>query len=500
MNKKSIIISCLLSAIIIVLYGINEIYKPNYNIAQKAYQVYLNGEVLGLIKSRDELYDYINSKQQNIKDKYDVEYVYPPNGLDIVAINTFDNDYKSTDEIYKRIETADDFTIKGYIVTIKPKEGENITVNVLDKNIFEESLKKFIMAFITEDEYLKYTEGKSEELTDIGQIIDNMYFEEAITIKEGYISIKEDIYIDVESLSQYLLFGKDAKMESYVVALGDNIDSISEKYDLNPQEFIIANPVYRDVNTMLKIGEKVNVTLLNPVITFNYDISQVDENEIPYTTETSVDKTKSVGYREPVRAGITGLELVYQKYKVTNGERSSETNIINRTTIRDMQKEKVVVGPSYVQRPITGHYVDIGGDWGWPTNSGYIITSRFAMRWGRLHAGIDISGTGYASPIYAIADGTVVKTSVYCGKNKCSDWMSGTYVVIEHANNIHSSYLHLSSFNVKVGDVVKKGDRIASMGNSGYVTGTHLHLGLFNGMPGSGTALNPLTTIYKGIK
>lgn len=498
MNKKSIIISILLSLIIILLYGINEIYKPNFNKASKAYQVYLNGEVLGLIKSRSDLYDYINSKQQNIKDKYDVEYVYPPDGLDVVAINTFDTNYKSTDEIYKSIENADDFTVKGYIVTIKPMEGEKIVINVLDKSIFESALKKFIMAFINEEDYKNYLNGKNNNLTDVGQIIENMYFDESITIKEGFISVKDEIFNDVETLSQYLLFGPDAKMENYVVALGDNIDSISDKYKLNPQEFIIANPIYRDVNTMLKIGEKVNVTLIDPVITFVYDVYSVSETEIPYTTEYATDYTKSPGYREPVRAGVTGLKVDHQQYKVTNGERSSETKLIESVPVREKVNEKVVVGPRYT--PVTGHYEDIGGDWGWPTNNNYIITSRFAMRWGKLHMGIDISGTGYGSPIYAIGDGTVVKTKVYCGKNKCSDWMSGTYVIVEHAGGYHSSYLHLSAYNVKEGDTVKKGDRIASMGATGYVTGTHLHLGFFSGYPSSSTALNPLTTIYKGIK
>ena len=42
--------------------------------------------------------------------------------------------------IYSKIEEADDFTIKGYTVSIKPEEGDVITFNVLEKSIFEEAV------------------------------------------------------------------------------------------------------------------------------------------------------------------------------------------------------------------------------------------------------------------------------------------------------------------------------------------------------------------------
>lgn len=61
---------------------------------------------------------------------------------------------------------------------------------------------------------------------------------------------------------------------------------------------------------------------------------------------------------------------------------------------------------------------------------------------------------------------------------------------------------HLSGFNVRVGDSVRKGQVIAYMGNSGFVTGTHLHLGIYIGEPfsgGSTRSVNPLTSIYSGL-
>lgn len=121
------------------LYIVNEKYSYSYEEAQKGYQIYLDGKEIGLIQDEDALYNLINTEQQNIKDKYNVDYVYPPDGIDIVEVKTFNESYMAVEDIYKKIENADDFTIKGYVITIKPqdKEKENIVINVLDKSVLK---------------------------------------------------------------------------------------------------------------------------------------------------------------------------------------------------------------------------------------------------------------------------------------------------------------------------------------------------------------------------
>src|SRR5699024_7833633 len=133
---------------------------------------------------------------------------------------------------------------------------------------------------------------------------------------------------------------------------------------------------------------------------------------------------------------------------------------------------------------ITGSYFNLEGEWGWPTNQPSVITSRYYLRWGKLHEGIDISGTGYGSPIYAIADGVAVNVCPEC--KSCYQWSNDNYIVIKHDNNLYSVYAHLSGFNITEGQQVKRGDIIGFMGNSGFVTGTHLHLGLYQGEPFAG--------------
>ena len=53
----------------------NDIFKTQ--IPTESYQVYLKGEPIGLIKSDTELYDYINEKQQDLKEKYNASIILP---------------------------------------------------------------------------------------------------------------------------------------------------------------------------------------------------------------------------------------------------------------------------------------------------------------------------------------------------------------------------------------------------------------------------------------
>lgn len=511
MKTKDIIITLILSITIVILYIVNEYTKVELEYADTAYQVYLNGEVIGLIEDDASLYNLINNEQQAIKNEYNVDYVYPPNVFEIVETKTYDNDFSSPENIYKLIEERDDFTVQGYTITIRYDEDDyyedeevpqDFSINVLDVDVFNEAIKKYILAFVSEDDYNNFMNNTVEELTDIGQIITNMYFQEKIMIKEAYISVNDTIYTDADKLAQDLLFGVDAKMDTYTVQAGDSIDSISAEFELNPQEFLIANPNYRSEDVMLSIGSKVNVTLLNPIVTFIYKVEKIEESITPFSKQTVPDSTKEYGFKEVTQAGITGLSLNHETYEVKNGEQSSEIDIISTEVVRSVVDEITTVGPSY--SGVSGSYEEIPGKWGWPTNRPSVITSPYSYRCLRgvckTHEGIDISGTGRWSPIYAIADGTVVNVSPAC--SSCHQWSNGNYVVIKHDNNYYSAYLHLQDFNVKEGQTVEKGDVIAYMGDSGYATGVHLHLGLYEGEPFAGgytRSINPLTTIYSGI-
>lgn len=58
-------------------------------------------------------------------------------------------------------------------------------------------------------------------------------------------------------------------------------------------------------------------------------------------------------------------------------------------------------------------------------------------------------------------------------------YLQGNRVIIDHGSNLFSSYSHLTEMNVKVGDIVGKGDIIGWVGTTGFSTGPHLHFAMY---------------------
>ena len=131
----------------------------------------------------------------------------------------------------------------------------------------------------------------------------------------------------------------------------------------------------------------------------------------------------------------------------------------------------------------------------WPTEGS--IVSPWGMRmhpilhYARLHGGADIGGNTGA-PIYAVADGVITKAATgYNGG-------SGNNVRIDHGvldgTNLDTAYLHMNSIDVAVGQKVKKGQRIGTVGSTGLSTAPHLHFSVYD----NGENVDPAPWLAKG--
>ncbi len=503
-NNKNIpilgIIIAFVIALLLTYLKTNDVFSKEKTPVE-AYRVYLKGESIGLINSETELYAYINEKQQSLKEKYNVENVYIPNDINVVKDVTYEENIMTISDIYEKINTKTPFTIKGYVVTIDKTNAEEyindsdekkddeskedktkkvVKINILDKDIYYEAAKKVLLSFVTEEEYENYENETQKQIIDTGQIIENLYIDAYTTFTEAYLPVNEKIYTTKEDLTEYLLFGENGKMSSYTVQDGDTLESVASKNKMNINELLIANASLGSANALLYTGQKLTVGVLDPVFSTVEVVHKVEDQTINYKTEYVYDNSKMLGYQAVKTKGVNGVTRVTQKIKKINGEISAAL-ISSNEEIRPVVNEVIVKGGK--QRPIIS-----AGNWGWPTNMPYIISSHWGWRWGRMHNGVDISGTGYGSPIYAAKAGVVTEVGYH--------YSFGNYVEINHENGYYTRYLHMASLSkyVKVGDRVVMGQTIGDMGNSGNSQGTHLHFEIWPGKPYSNgvMSLNPL--------
>jgi len=101
-----------------------------------------------------------------------------------------------------------------------------------------------------------------------------------------------------------------------------------------------------------------------------------------------------------------------------------------------------------------------------------VLTSKFGKRLDPIngkpayHRGVDIRGR-MGSDVKATADATVMLQKY--------DKLNGKYILLDHGNGFMTKYAHLKKSLVQKGDIVKRGQVIGLVGNSGRSTGPHVH-------------------------
>lgn len=482
MNKGKVLgaIFCILMGALI--FGIGFVDKESNKDTVTLFQVYLNGKKIGLIKSDQELYDLIDTEQAQLKEKYNVSKVYPPHGLKVTAIKTYDKRVIEARDIYNKIKNQAPFTIKGYQITINDEE-EPKSFYILNKEDLDTAVKNTVMSFVPKDKLDDYLNSTQPEITEGGEIVDNVYLKQEIKVKEALISTEENIFTNAEDLSRYMLFGTLEPEKEYEIKKGDDVKSVATNNMLSVNEFLIANPQIVSENALLSVGQKVNISLINPLVDVIEETTRVEKQDIKFETTVEYDNSLSASVRYVKQEGSNGLVKVTYKNEIING-------LLNNAVTISTEEITPVINRILVVGGINTVYVGDSSYWAWPTNKPYRISSYFGPRWGSWHYGIDITGTGHGSPIYSIQNGTVIRTGTR------SDM--GNFVMITHNNGYNSVYMHLSKILVNGGDAVVKGQTIGLMGTTGRSTGTHLHLGVWTGSTSYSNArmIDPLT-IYR---
>jgi murein DD-endopeptidase MepM/ murein hydrolase activator NlpD len=105
----------------------------------------------------------------------------------------------------------------------------------------------------------------------------------------------------------------------------------------------------------------------------------------------------------------------------------------------------------------------------------------------KMHEGMDFTAN-VGTPIYATGDGVVAQAD-----NRASGF--GNHVVIRHGYGYETLYAHLSKYNCRAGQRVKRGDIIGYVGSTGRSEGPHLHYEVHK----DGKVVNPLNFYYGNI-
>lgn len=266
--------------------------------------------------------------------------------------------------------------------------------------------------------------------------------------------------------------GGEKKENVYVVAEGDTIWDVAAKFKTTADEILQINNLEED--DILSIGDEILVSAYVPLV--NVTTTQVVEKiiEIPYETEIVKDSSQYNTWSEITTKGVNGEAEVTEEIIKVNGT-VSQVNELSREVVLEPVTQIKTVGTKEPPKGVGS------GDFIVPAR-GY-VSSRYGSRGRGFHTGVDIAGS-YGSAVRAADDGKVIFVGWSGGY--------GNLVKIDHQNGYVTYYAHNSSFAVKAGQIVSKGQTIAYMGSTGNSTGNHCHFEILK----NGSTVNPEKYIY----
>lgn len=250
------------------------------------------------------------------------------------------------------------------------------------------------------------------------------------------------------SPSDNSVFITSVDFKDYIVARGDTVSSITQKFGL------------KNMGTLLSVNNINNAKSL----TVGQKLSIPSTDGIIYT----VIKGDSLGeiaakFKLPLTAILDANDMESQT--ISLGQRL----FIPGASISTFELRKAL-GELFIY-PIAGR-----------------LTSPFGYRrdpfTGRksFHTGIDIAApTG--TPIKLTLDGTVSYTGY--------STIYGNYVIVTHSGGYQSMYGHMHTIKVKRGQILSQGSIIGTVGNTGRSTGPHVHFSVYK----NGKLINPLTVL-----
>ena len=286
---------------------------------------------------------------------------------------------------------------------------------------------------------------------EVGYISDKQALEEKIKTDIENQTEKNVDFVDLETNPEYelKLAQRTLKTNEEEISnlLQENAD-VTYKY----YEIALNNATVETVNTIEEAEELINVIKEDEKNQENLNLSIIEK----YSNNEEEIQTQDLEIAKTTIQEKIENQLEEEKKKKEQEEWYNSLPSIN--------------GIKLAVTPVTG-----------TITSRYGVSSKIRSS---DHTGLDIAAKS-GTPIKVVADGTVI-----CASRNGS---YGNLVKVDHGEGVETWYAHTSKMYVQVGEQVKVGDVIATVGSTGNSTGPHLHLEIRI----NGKHINPQLYMYK---
>jgi murein DD-endopeptidase MepM/ murein hydrolase activator NlpD len=436
------------------------------------YHVYLNGTFIGTVSNKDVVEKMMNEKVQTLKESFKDKDLNIGVQVDYIREQVF-RSTANNQETVRNLENAIQLQVEASAISI---DGTPI-VYLDSKETSDEVIKKLKLQFVTEEQLIELEARKTAGTTELTplkenetRLLDVRMSKEVSVLTE---KVSPDKIMSSDDALNLLLKGT-LEEKKYIVQEGDVLGTIANGHGLTLAEFLALNPGLTE-ETVVNIGEEVNVTALKPYVEVIVDKEVNQKESMAFVNEVVEDASMPKGETNVKQEGQDGERSVNYLISEQNGI-TLKKDVTSEQVIKQPVNHIVVKGTKVIPSRGTGTLA-------WPVSGGY-ISSQQGQRWGKQHKGIDIARPSNRT-IKAADNGKVVSAGY--------DGGYGNKIVIDHQNGLRTVYAHLESIGVSVGQTVSQGSAIGVMGTTGNSTGIHLHFEVYK----NGALENPLNYVSR---
>lgn len=436
------------------------------------YHVYHDQQYIGTVSDKAVVENIVEEKENQLRESIKDMDLNLGSNIEYIKEQVFHSTANDKETIQKLDSTIQiQAEASAIIIDGKP------VVFLENQETAEDVMKRLKLAYVTQAQLDEVEARKAAPETELQPLKDN----ETRIID---VRVAENVSFDSEKVSpEEILSAEEAvtflqkgtlEEKKYVVNEGDVLGTIANNHGLALDQFLALNPGLTE-DTVVKIGQEVNVTALKPFVKIIVEKEENRKEAIAFANETVNDETMPKGETKVKQEGKNGERSVTYKISTENGATTSSV-VTSEVVLTEPVAHIVVKGTKVIPSRGTGNLA-------WPTVGGY-ISSKQGYRWGKNHKGIDIARPSNRT-IKAADNGKVVSAGY--------DGGYGNKIVIDHQNGLRTVYAHLETISVSVGQTVSQGSAIGVMGSTGNSTGVHLHFEVYK----NGALQNPLNYVHQ---
>lgn len=474
MNKSihiALLIGLLVSVGLLVSPEKTYAHHDDNDLIKTVYHVYLDGEEIGTVHHKSVVEKYLEKRMEDAQSKVKNQVSFNEK-IEYTSERMFQPKYDEA-AVIKELEHRLSVAVDAVAVSV---DGE-IVGYLKNEEVANDLLRKLKLEYVPEGVLTKLEQSQTQPL-EAGKEETNDSNILAVRFSKNVALLSETTSIgNIMSPEDLMALLKKGSVEEkiHIVVEGDVLGSIAEEYNLTTKELVQLNEGL-DEDSLIHIGQELVVTGLEPYIKVVVEEKVTQNEEIPFKVEYKEDSSMPKGDTKTKREGKAGEKNVTYKIMKENGT-VVKKEVVDSKTLSEPVSKIVLKGTKVIPSRGTGQFA-------WPAVGGY-ISSGMGSRWGSYHKGIDIARPANRT-IKAADNGTVVQAG----------WDSGGYgnrIVISHNNGYKTTYSHLNSIKVRVGQVVSKGQSIGIMGRTGNSTGVHLHFEVYK----NGGLVNPISVLSR---